>query len=168
MKPLLLVDGYNVIGAWSEAKERGWTMPEARDQLLHRLCDYAGYADLEIVLVFDGHYQERRQRSTEKVSGVTVVYTKHGESADNYIEAAAGAAPKYRELRVATSDGLEQIVTMGRGAVRVSARELLRDISQTRRSGRTMHGAFSGGRSDIGSRLPPQQREQLERMRRQK
>ena len=168
MKPLLLVDGYNVIGAWGEAKERGWTMQEARDQLIHRLSDYAGYAEVEVVLVFDGHHQDRRIRSTDAVAGVTVVYTRHGESADNYIEATADATPRYRELRVATSDALEQIVTMGRGAIRVSARELLHDVSQTRSAGREMHARTGGGRSDTGSRLPPGQREALERWRRQK
>ena len=69
---------------------------------------------------------------------------------------------------MATSDALEQIVTMGRGAIRVSALELLRDVSHTRSAGREMHARTGGGRSDIGSRLPPGQREALERWRRQK
>ena len=168
MKPLLLVDGYNIIGAWGEVKTCGWSMQEARDQLIHRLCDYAGYAEVEVVLVFDGLYSGRRQRTQERVAGITVVYTRHGETADSYIEAAADAAPKYRELRVATSDGLEQVVTMGRGAIRISARELLRDIGETRSRGRALQRAAAPGRNDLLSRLPPEQREALERMRRQK
>lgn len=168
MKPLLLVDGYNIIGAWGEVKAHGWTMQEARDQLIHRLSDYAGYAEVEVVLVFDGLYSDRRQRTQERVAGVSVVYTKRGETADSYIEAAADAAPKYRKLRVATSDALEQVVTMGRGALRISARELLRDVGETRSRGRSLRSAASSGRNDLSSRLPPEQREALERMRRQK
>ena len=82
--------------------------------------------------------------------------------------AGVGGAIYYLSGTVATSDALEQIVTMGRGAIRVSARELLRDVSQTRSAGREMHARTGGGRSDIGSRLPPGQREALERWRRQK
>ena len=54
MKPLLVVDGYNVIGAWSDVSKKGWSIDEARDQLIHVLQDFSGYADEEVVVVFDG------------------------------------------------------------------------------------------------------------------
>ena len=44
MKPLLIVDGYNVIGAWREAEKHQWTLDESRDRLMHQLEDYSGYA----------------------------------------------------------------------------------------------------------------------------
>lgn len=43
MKPLLIVDGYNVIGAWSEAEKKGWPLDESRDRLMRQLEDYAGF-----------------------------------------------------------------------------------------------------------------------------
>ena len=42
MKPLLLVDGYNVIGAWRVPREERLSIEEARDRLVHLIADYAG------------------------------------------------------------------------------------------------------------------------------
>ena len=165
MKPLLLVDGYNVLGAWDVPKKEHLTIEEARERLTHLLADYAGYSGQEIVLVFDGHYTDRQTRSEMRRHGVTVVFTRHGESADNYIEAACDAAPKWRQVRVATSDALEQTVALGRGAVRVSSREFLLELSHVREGGRTRMREERPPRSDILSRLSPQQRELFDRMR---
>ena len=120
MKPLLLVDGYNVIGAWSVPKAERLTIEESRERLVHMIADYAGFSGEEVVVVFDGHYTDRTTRSHMNAHGVEVVFTRHGESADNYIEAACAAAPRWRSVRVATSDAIEQTVTLGRGAVRIS------------------------------------------------
>ena len=135
MKPLLLVDGYNVIGAWNVPREEHLTIEQAR---------------------------ERPTRSHMMMHGVEVVFTRHAESADNYIEAACDAAPKWRRVRVATSDAVEQTVTLGRGAERISSREFLIEITQTRVRMREEKVS----RGDIFSRLPPHQREIFERMRR--
>lgn len=89
MKPLLLVDGYNVIGAWNVPREEHLTIEQARERLVHLIADYAGYSGEEVVVVFDGHYTDRPTRSRMMMHGVEVVFTRHAESADNYIEAAA-------------------------------------------------------------------------------
>ena len=136
MKPLLLVDGYNVIGAWNVPREEHLTIEQARERLVHLIADYAGYSGEEVVVVFDGHYTDRPTRSHMMMHGVEVVFTRHAESADNYIEAACDAAPKWRRVRVATSDAVEQTVTLGRGAERISSREFLIEITQTRQTGR--------------------------------
>ena len=166
MTPLLLVDGYNVIGAWSVPKQEGLSIDEARERLLHLIADYAGYSGEEVIVVFDGHYTDRPVRSTSMVHGVEVVFTKHAESADNYIEAACAAAPRWRHVRVATSDATEQTVTLGRGAVRISSREFLMELSQVRSAGRGRMREERVSRGDILSRLPPHQRERVDRMRR--
>ena len=166
MKPLLLVDGYNVIGAWDVPRREGLSIDQARERLLHLIADYAGYSGEEVVVVFDGHYTDRKTRSRTTVHGVEVVFTRHAESADNYIEAMCAAAPKWRQVRVATSDGIEQTVTLGRGAVRLSSREFLMELEQTRSAGRTHMREEKVSRGDIFSRLPPHQREIFDRMRR--
>ena len=166
MKPLLLVDGYNVIGAWDVPKKEHLSIDEARERLVHLIADYAGYSGEEVIVVFDGHYTDRMVRSHQAVHGVEVVFTKHAESADNYIEAQCAAAPKWRHVRVATSDSTEQTVTMGRGAVRISSREFLMQLTQTRATGRVRMTESKVSRGDIFSRLPPHQREIFERMRR--
>lgn len=166
MKPLLLVDGYNVIGAWNVPKAEHLTIEEARDRLVHLIADYAGYTGEEVIVVFDGHYTDRPTRSRTTVHGVEVVFTRHAESADNFIEAQCEQAPKWRQIRVATSDAVEQTVTLGRGAVRISSREFLMELAQVRRSGRVRMREEKVSRGDILSRLPPHQREIFERMRR--
>ena len=166
MKPLLLVDGYNVIGAWDVPRAEHLSIDEARERLVHLVADYAGYSGEEVIVVFDGHYTDRMTRSRSLLHGVEVVFTKHAESADNYIEAACEAAPKWRHVRVATSDAIEQTVTLGRGAVRIPSREFLMELSQVRSAGRgrMKEERVSGG--DILSRLPPHQRELFDKMRR--
>lgn len=165
MKPLLLVDGYNVIGAWSVPKAEHLSIEEARERLVHMIADYAGFSGEEVVVVFDGHYTDRTTRSRAMMHGVEVVFTKHAESADNYIEAACAAAPRWRSVRVATSDALEQTVTLGRGAVRISSREFLMELSQVRSAGRGRMKEEKVSRGDIFSRLPPHQREIFDKMR---
>ena len=115
MKPLLYVDGYNIIGAWPQAQREGWPLDECRDRLIHLLQDYAGYTGQEVWLVFDGYKAERPLRSVEERDGLTVVYTRHGETADHYIERMCQLLPRYREARVATSDYTEQTLILGRG-----------------------------------------------------
>ncbi len=166
MKPLLLVDGYNVIGAWSVPRAERLTIEEARDRLVHLIADYAGYSGEEVIVVFDGHYTDRPTRSHSNVNGVEVVFTRHAESADNFIEAQCEQAPRWRQVRVATSDAVEQTVTLGRGAVRISSREFLMELSQVRSTGRVRMREQKVSRGDILSRLPPHQREIFERMRR--
>ena len=106
MKALLIVDGYNVIGAWKEAEKKQWSVDEARDRLMHLLEDYAGYNNEDVVLVFDGYMSDRRLATIEQYGGVQLVYTPHGETADSYIERLVAQTPRYRTVRVATSDGL--------------------------------------------------------------
>jgi len=119
-----------------------------------------------VIVVFDGHYTDRTTRSKTTVHGVEVIFTKHAESADNYIETLCAQAPKWRQVRVATSDSTEQTVALGRGAVRISSREFLVQLSQTRAVGRVRMKDEKVSRGDIFSRLPPHQREIFERMRR--
>ena len=164
MKPLLLVDGYNVIGAWTVPQREHLTIEESRGRLIHMIADYAGYSGEEVIVVFDGHYTDRPMSTRIEQYGIQVVFTRHGESADNYIEASCEAAPKWRKVRVATSDAVEQTVTMGRGAVRISSREFLMELSQVRTQGKRT-GAAPPSRGDLLTRLTPQQREIFDRMR---
>lgn len=164
MKPLLIVDGYNVIGAWSEAEKKGWSLDESRDRLMRQLEDYAGFSGEEILLVFDGYQSERTTTTEEKHGDLTLVFTRHGETADSYIERAAAQTPRYRELRVATSDGLEQSQVLSSGAIRMTSRELLREM---RKSGMSAHqNQPNMNRNTIFSRMPEDIRARLEKLRR--
>ena len=169
MKPLLYVDGYNIIGAWAEAAKKAWPLDECRDRLTHLLEDYAGYTGQEVWLVFDGHKSDRRLRSIEQKALLTLVYTKHGETADQYIERMCHRLPRYREARVATSDSVEQTLILGRGATRLSARELLQELRTERSRGKTAQNAAPlSGRGAVRAALTEVQLERLEQLRRQK
>ena len=169
MKPLLIVDGYNVIGAWSEAEKKGWPLDESRDRLMRQLEDYAGFSGEEILLVFDGYQSERTTTTEEKHGDLTLVFTRHGETADSYIERVTYElrGRRYRELRVATSDGLEQSQVLSSGAIRMTSRELLRELREMRKSGMSAHqNQPNMNRNTIFSRMPEDIRARLEKLRR--
>ncbi len=128
-KTYLLVDGYNIIFAWDElskiAKE---SIDEARDRLVHIMSNYQGVKKYDIIVVFDAYNVTGGQGSVLNIGNIKVVYTKEAETADNYIERTAGKLKADSNVLVATSDGLEQIIIMSKGAVRVSASDLLTDV----------------------------------------
>lgn len=167
MKPLLVVDGYNVIGAWELAAKKGWSFEECREQLTVRLEEYAAFHGCEVILVFDGTRSERLLRSHETRGAVEIVFTRHGEIADQYIERLCDGQPRYREVRVATSDNVEQTVILGRGATRLPSRELLREMAQAHAAQRDQISRLPVAKSNmLISRLPKPQRDALEKMRR--
>ena len=103
----------------------------------------------------------------EKSHNIFVVYTKEAETADSYIERAAAQTPRYRELRVATSDGLEQSQVLSSGAIRMTSRELLRELREMRKSGMSAHqNQPNMNRNTIFSRMPEDIRARLEKLRR--
>lgn len=169
MKPLLYVDGYNVIGAWTEAQRENWPLDVCRDRLIHLLEDYAGYSGQEIWVVFDGYRTDRALRTVDRRECLTVVYTRHGETADHYIERQCQELPRYREARVATSDNVEQTVVLGRGATRLSSRELWRELSATRAKGREKRQTHQERRlGSIAAAMTREQYELLDEIRRRK
>ena len=96
-----------------------------------------------------------------------LVFTKHGETADAYIERLVAQKPKYRQARVATNDGAEQAMVLGSGATRMTARELLRELRQMRQAGFSEHASpRTLHKSSLASRLPRDVQEALERLRR--
>lgn len=125
----VLVDGYNVIHAWDNLRDLVHEhMDTARNLLINTLCNYQGYKKCELILVFDAYKIKGRDREIEKVNNITVVYTKEAETADMYIERASYKLAKNNRVRVVTSDGMEQLIIIGNGAVRVTAREFYDEI----------------------------------------
>ncbi len=126
----LLVDGYNIIFASDELKEISKDTPDAaRNVLINRLCNYQAMKGNNIILVFDAYKVKGNVREIEQVGKINVVYTKEAETADTYIEKTSRELARNYRVRVATSDALEQMIVFGSGAVRVSAREFLEELS---------------------------------------
>lgn len=163
---MLIVDGYNVIGAWNEPGNIPLT--DAREKLINRLHDYAGSSGQKVVLVFDAYQSDRLQRTEEEMGPLTVVYTRKGEIADSYIERLCDELAKdvdlgRLELRVATSDSTEQTVVFGRGAVRISSRELIFEMNQHKKSS-SGYTETRKGRTTIMDHLPEDVRKKIEEM----
>lgn len=131
----LLVDGYNIIFAWEELAELARTdLDAARHRLIQILCNYQGYRRCELILVFDAYKVKGNPGNIERHHGIHVVYTKEAETADMYIEKVTHTLAKEHRVRVATSDGLEQIIILGHGAIRVPARQFREEVEQVERA----------------------------------
>ena len=125
----LLVDGYNIIFAWDElnalSKE---SLDAARHKLMDILCNYQGFQKCVLILVFDAYRVPGSPGSIEQYHNIHVVYTKEAETADMFIERVTHEIGRNRRVRVATSDGMEQIIILGHGALRVSARMFQEEV----------------------------------------
>ncbi|MFI3202483.1 MAG: NYN domain-containing protein, partial [Eubacteriales bacterium] len=125
----LLVDGYNIIFAWKELKELAEvTIDGARDRLIEIMSNYNGYCEITIVIVFDAYKVKGNLGSSENYHNVHVVYTKEAQTADTYIERTVHQLKGKYKITVATSDALEQLIVMGQGALRMSAKNLLDEV----------------------------------------
>ena len=135
----LLVDGYNIILAWEElsvlAKE---SLDAARRRLMDILCNYQGYQKCVLILVFDAYRVPGSPGSMEQYHNIHVVYTKEAETADMFIEHVTHEIGKNRRVRVATSDGMEQIIILGHGALRVSARMFHEEVQNVEKQIRAL------------------------------
>lgn len=131
-KEFLLIDGYNIIYASESLKDlAGTDLKAARDSLIDILSNFQGYRREELILVFDAYRVRGGVEHIEKQGNLTVIYTKEAETADQYIEKAAHIISKKYRVKVATSDAIEQIIVFGSGAIRMSARELWKEIELT-------------------------------------
>ncbi|HLQ40026.1 MAG TPA: NYN domain-containing protein [Tetragenococcus sp.] len=131
-KPLLIVDGYNMIGAWPELKKlkNQDLLEDARELLLQQLSNFAKYENLPVICVFDAQFVPGITQNYSKYD-LEVVFTEEGETADSYIERAAGELNDIKtQVTVATSDLAEQWVIFSQGALRSSARELYKSVSK--------------------------------------
>lgn len=125
----LLVDGYNIIFAWEDLNDlAGSSMEAARAKLADILCNYQGYVGCEVILVFDAYKVKGNQREVYHYHNIHIVYTKEAETADQYIEKATHDLARKYNVRVATSDALEQVIVMGQGATRLSARDFKEEV----------------------------------------
>ncbi len=137
---ILLVDGYNIIFAWEDLKELAEAnIAGARGKLMDILCNFQGYRKNIVILVFDGYKVEGNPGEVLKYHNIYVVYTKEAETADQYIEKTVHDISKKYHVRVATSDMMEQMIIMGAGAHRISAKELWEEIIMINREMQEEH-----------------------------
>ena len=133
-KEFLLVDGYNILFAWEDLKELAKiSLDAARNSLLEQLCNYQGYKKQTVIVVFDAYKVKGNTGSSYKYNNIYVVFTKEAETADMYIEKTTHEIAKKHKVIVATSDGIEQMIILQQGAIRMSAKDLEADVAYVKR-----------------------------------
>jgi uncharacterized protein len=133
---ILLVDGYNIIGDWSDLKQSRdrHGLEAARYELVECLINYSAAVAYRTKVVFDAHYQDTPRSTETHTTALSVHYTAFAETADTYIEkfCATFARKKYQQestrLIVATSDRAQQLTVVGYGAEWLSAPMLEREV----------------------------------------
>ena len=127
----LLVDGYNVIFAWEELERLArQDVAAARGALEDILSNYQGFRRCVVILVFDAYKVKGNPGSVERRNGIYVVYTKEAETADAYIEKTTYEIAREHRVRVVTSDGAEQLIILGHGALRLPAASFRREVEE--------------------------------------
>lgn len=170
---ILLVDGYNVIGAWSDLKalrDRDGLEP-ARWQLVEALANYSSFQAYETQIVFDAHSQNTPNNRETITPCLSVYYTNFGQTADSFIEITCA---KFRNdlrkfnhrLIVATSDRAMQLTVVGYGAEWMSALQLVSDVeSVSRRVSRKQKPAKKASSRFLAKSLDPLAQERLTQLR---
>lgn len=134
----MLIDGYNVINAWPELIAIKDNLEYARDKLVDTISGYGFFQNYRITLVFDAHGVKGSDGCQQVINDfVEVVYTREGETADSYIEKMVYdlmRRPDPGRVYVVTSDWAEQMVVLGAGAYRISARELRAYVAQAQKN----------------------------------
>lgn len=127
----LLIDGYNILFAWDDLnKVAEKDIDTARQILMDKICNYQSFSRSTCILVFDAYRVPRDVEDVIRYHNISVVFTKQAETADTYIERATFEISKKHRVRVATSDGAEQMIVLGHGARRVTASEFKVEVDE--------------------------------------
>lgn len=138
----LIVDGYNIINAWDELKDKAKTdLESAREKLIDLIIEYAEFTGKKAIIVFDAYNVKNSRETVEERKYITVVYTREHQTADSYIEKFITSLSKYDDVKVATNDYAEQQIILGKGATRISARELKLDLDQAKNRMKDNHSS---------------------------
>ncbi|MEG0775158.1 NYN domain-containing protein [Clostridium sp.] len=166
----IFVDGYNVINSWPQLRDiKNSSYESARTKLIDMLQNYSAFKGWNIILVFDAHKVKGSLEKKERMGNLVVVFTKEGESADNYIERMVNNIGRTLEVYVVTSDSLEQQVTFQRGAVRISSLEFYHSMMMdNNKISKSYETKYSSNRNLLEENIDMESAKKLEKIRRSK
>ncbi|MCB2360708.1 NYN domain-containing protein [Clostridium estertheticum] len=164
----LFVDGYNVINSWPSLKKvKEYSYESSRVQLIGILQNYVAFKGYKIVIVFDAQLVKGSIQKKERQGNLVVVFTKEGETADNYIEKMVNDIGRNTEVCVITSDSLEQQIAFQRGATRMSSIEFYHEVVSTQKKIEIeIEKKYLEKRNWLEERIDEKTLEKLEKMRR--
>lgn len=183
--PWLLVDGYNIIGAWHQHKTKSArarqsqrsifsnaeALDAARQKLIETLIGYSAFQGYRTELVFDAYAREGTGHTEQIGEHLTVSFTESGQTADTYIEKACAISWQNRHhspqrIIVATSDHTHKITVLGYGAEWMSAQRLHEDVQVVHHMIRQKQQAHrSPHRRVLSHQLDPYAKARLEQLR---
>ncbi|MEM8779868.1 MAG: NYN domain-containing protein [Cyanobacteria bacterium P01_G01_bin.49] len=136
--PLLLIDGYNIIGAWSSLKSTRdrHGLEQARRELIETLINYTAHKGYQTKVVFDSQYQKTPYSLERHSPNLSICFTAWTQTADTYIEKVCASFFRRQgtvpcRIIVATSDRDQQLTVVGYGAEWMSAQVLASDVSSS-------------------------------------
>ncbi len=171
MKEYVILDGYNVINAWTDLKKISEGSLEAgRNVLIERMSEYHSYTGAKVIIVFDAYQMKANKVKKEIINGVEIVFTKKNQTADSYIERKVEmlAKDKRNIVKVVTSDWAEQQIVLGSGGVRLLPRELKFQYEQMKTKIRKKADETQRSRMNLGDRIDTRVLEILEKWRKEK
>lgn len=169
MEEYLVVDGYNIIYAWPCLdKMKNENLEHARDKLVDILANFSAHSGTNVYVVFDAHQVKSGTEHSEERNGVRIIYTREGETADALIEKMVGELTGLGRVYVVTSDYDEQRVIFGRGAYRLTPRDLYQQVEQYREKEKKWFKPATPGDNYLEDRLAGPMREILEEWRKRK
>ncbi len=162
----LFVDGYNIINAWKKLRNLSQVnLDSARNELIEIMSEYQAYTGINVIIVFDAYQVKGNNCNEETIKGVKVVYTKEKETADQFIERTVDNIGRRKKIKVATSDWIQQQIVLGRGASRISARELELEIDSIKKRIKRKRKKEKETNEMLMGRLDPKLIEKLEKWR---
>ena len=165
----LIIDGYNIINAWDNLKELAKEdLEDSREKLIDDIIEFSEFMGYKTIIVFDAYNVKNSREKVEKRKHITIVYTREHQTADSYIEKFIGSLSKYDDVKVATNDYAEQQIVLGKGASRITSRELKLDLenakSKIREKNTSVHKKIQ--RNWLEDRLDKETLSKLENIRR--
>lgn len=126
----VIVDGYNVLHNWDNLEELcRIDYGAARQQLLEILCNYQGFMQCRMAVIFDAYKVKGGGAATStRFHDIDVIYTSEDQTADSYIERMTRELAGKYQVRVVTSDSQVQQISLGHGALRTSSREFQAEV----------------------------------------
>lgn len=146
----LLVDGSNLVQAWTDTRALARRDREAAKALLLRrvavLHDFMGW---RVTVVFDGRGEELQIEAVGEASDFACVHTPAGATADDVIEQLVGRSAEPGTCLVATADQAERSTVEAAGAVWCSPEDLAKRIeaANTRQARLVERGNAASGQA---------------------